>query len=110
MTGLNMNRTTRDLLGRLLSALLLASGTAQAQALHSPAAAAEAFRKGRDAVRHGDYAAAYKLFENSFDLDPTPGTMLNIADCEEHLGLLAEATNHFKVAAASSGRTTNACP
>ena len=100
MTGLTMNRTTRYILGLLLSAFLLA-GAAQAQALHSPTAAADAFRKGRDAVRHGDYAAAYKLFENSFDLDPTPGTMLNIADCEEHLGLLAEATNHFKVAAAS---------
>jgi len=96
-----MNRTTRCIFGLLFLAFFSAQRSAHAQALHSPAAAADAFRKGREAVRRGDYTAAYALFQNSFNLDPTPGTMLNIADCEEHLGLIAQAANDFKVAISS---------
>ena len=96
-----MNKMIRCCLCLLLTAFLSLHGAARAQALHNPAAATEAFRKGRDAVRRGDYAAAYRLFQNSFELDPTPGTMLNIAECEDHLGLLVQAADHFKAASAS---------
>ncbi|MFO0567610.1 MAG: hypothetical protein U0263_18270 [Polyangiaceae bacterium] len=51
------------------------------------ATAAEAlFNAGRDAVKAGDYPTACAKFRESNRLDPAPGTVLNLADCEEHLG------------------------
>jgi hypothetical protein len=69
-----------------------------AQTLHSTDAAEEAFRQGREAVKRGDYQAAYTSFSRSYEFDPTPGTMMNLADCEEHLGKLSKAFEHFAVA------------
>src|SRR5580704_2241192 len=31
--------------------------------------------------------------------DPAPGTLLNLADCEDHLGLVASAYEHYRTAA-----------
>jgi len=65
---------------------------ARAQTAPDDAVAAEAlFTAGRADVEHGDYAAACPKFAESQRLDPAPGTMINLADCEEHLGHLARA-------------------
>jgi hypothetical protein len=59
-------------------------------------ATAEAlFRAGRDAARRGDHATACEKFRESNRLDPAVGTLLNIAICEEELGQLASAWQHY---------------
>jgi hypothetical protein len=70
-------------------AALLAGAAAFTCASHARAsgddrAAAEAlFTKGRDAAKRGDLDAACAAFEESVRLDPAPGTMFNLGDCEE---------------------------
>ena len=56
-----------------------------------PAAAEALFEAGRQAATRGDWATACPKFAESERLDPAPGTLLNLADCEEHLGHLASA-------------------
>ena len=63
-----------------------------------PAVADALFRKGREAAEKGDWATACPKFAESQRLDPAPGTLLNLADCEEHLGQLATSYEHFKTA------------
>ena len=60
-----------------------------------PATAETLFRQGRASVDAGDYARACIAFSESERLDPAPGTLLNLADCEEHIGRLASAWAHF---------------
>jgi hypothetical protein len=82
----------------LVVSLALLAGTAHAE--RRDATAAEAlFRAGRVAAQHGDYAAACPKFEESNRLDPTVGTVFNLADCNEHLGKVASAWQLFKEAA-----------
>jgi hypothetical protein len=64
-----------------------------------PAAAAALFQEGRDAAKRGDYASACPKLADSYRLDPAPGTLLNLADCNEHLGKLASAWQLFQQAA-----------
>lgn len=52
--------------------------------------------EGRDAVKRGDYGRALVLFLKSQELHPAPGTLLNVASCEEHLGMTASAAQHFR--------------
>jgi len=44
------------------------------------------------------YDEACSLFERSQGLDPSPGTLLNLADCQEHRGELLEALSTFEQA------------
>src|ERR1019366_4996520 len=53
------------------------------------------FRQGRASADAGDYPHACVAFTESFRLDPAPGTLLNLADCEQHIGRLASAWVHF---------------
>jgi hypothetical protein len=79
-------------------ALLIPAGTAHADA-HDPAAAEALFTEGRAAMKRGDYASAYAKFAESETLDPTAlGTLLNLAECEEHLGKVASAWQHLRQA------------
>jgi hypothetical protein len=57
--------------------------------------AEKAFRQGRASAEAGDYPRAYTAFTESLRLDSAPGTLLNLADCEEHLGRFASAWVHF---------------
>jgi hypothetical protein len=61
------------------------------------AAAAEVlFHEGRAASDAGDHHKACEKFHESHRLDPAPGTMLNIADCEERIGRLATAWTFYR--------------
>jgi hypothetical protein len=83
-----------------LSAVLLFSPlTARAEAPRGDAVAAEAlFRAGRDLVAAGQYAEGCPKFEKSFALDPSAGTLLNIAKCHEHDGAIATAWEEYSQA------------
>ncbi len=63
-------------------------------------AAAEAlFRSGREAAQRGDWVTACDRFSASIRLDPTPGTVLNLARCREELGQIASAWARYEEAA-----------
>jgi hypothetical protein len=78
----------------LLLALTVTAAPAVAQT-RDPAAAESLFRGAKAAEERGDFKAACGLFAESERLDPAAGTLLNQADCEEHLGALATAWGHF---------------
>src|SRR5215472_352372 len=75
--------------------LFFAFGSVRAQAQE----AETLFEQGRSAVRAGDYELACRDFAASQKLEPAPGTLLNLGDCEERLGRLVSARAHFADAA-----------
>jgi len=84
----------------VVPALLCASPVARAGSAEAEAA----FREGRKAVQAGDWATACARFAESERIEPAPGTLLNLADCEEHTGHLVSAHEHFGVAASGFPR------
>jgi hypothetical protein len=56
------------------------------------------FQQGRKAAERGDYAEACLRFEDSYRLDPGVGTVVNLGDCEEHLGELQRARDYYRTA------------
>jgi len=77
-------------------AIVTNAAAARAEPVKSDPAAAEAlFKAGRDLVKKGDYAAGCPKFEAALALNPSPGTMLNIARCHEHEGRLATAWEDY---------------
>jgi tetratricopeptide repeat protein len=96
------------LLGALLSAALLAQpGVVQAQepaggptAERSVGSNAEradaAFNEGRDLFDQGRFREACEKFEVSLQLDPSPGTLLNLGNCYEPQGDLVRALSTFE--------------
>jgi hypothetical protein len=83
--------------------LLCASPVARAGSADAEAA----FREGRKAVQAGDWPTACAKFAESERLEPAPGTLLNLADCEDHTGKLVSAHEHFGVAASGFPRGDN---
>jgi hypothetical protein len=65
-----------------------------------PAVGEAAFRDGRRLLKAGRLAAACDRFADSMRADPAPGTLANLADCEERLGRVASAWTHWNEAAA----------
>lgn len=84
----------------LLTALTLGAVNAPSAALaQSPDAHARAeqqFRQARKAMDAKDFRQAMTLLHESQELEARPSTLLNIAVCEEELGLLATAMRHFE--------------
>src|ERR1700733_12105503 len=72
-------------------ALVLAASTAIADTR-----AEELFQEGRKAMKTSDWAGALAPLAQSYKLEPAPGTLLNVAECEMHLGQLVPALEHFK--------------
>ena len=75
-----------------------------------PAAAAALFREGRDAMKRGDYVTAYAKLDESYRLDRAVGTLLNLADCSEHIGKVATAWQLFRQAVERLGPDDNRLP
>lgn len=86
------------------AALVLSASSAHAQAAPRDAAAAEAlFRAGRDLIAAGRYEEGCPKFQASFALDPSVGTLLNIAKCHEHDGKLLTAREEYARALVLTG-------
>jgi hypothetical protein len=84
------------MLGALVfTTALTTSLPAWAQAT-DPIAATELFKQGREAMGKGDHATACQKFDDSARLDLKVGTLLNLAECEEHLGKIASARQHLQ--------------
>jgi hypothetical protein len=86
----------------LLAAALLATSQ-RARAADTPAdvkAADVLFQSAKAAMERGDLATACSQFAESQRLDPAPGTLLNLGECEERSGKLATALGHLETARA----------
>lgn len=68
--------------------------TARAQD-KSEAEAQRLFLEGRAAVERGDYAAGCPKFEESLKIVRRAGTLLNLAQCEDHAGRLRPALDYW---------------
>lgn len=53
------------------------------------------FADGRRAADANDWPVACAKFARSYELEPSPGALLNLGDCEEHRDRLATAWRHF---------------
>ena len=71
--------------------------------------AAEAlFEQGRSLVAEGKFAEACPRFADSQRLDPSPGTLLNLASCYEKLGRTATAWATYREAASAANAANRA--
>src|SRR5262245_60649778 len=77
-------------------ALCVCAGAAAQTTPDAKQEAREKFNAGREAINLGDVKGAFKLFGQSLALKRAPGTLLNLADCEQRLGLFASASAHYK--------------
>jgi len=68
----------------------------------SPTEASAIFQQGRDLAKLGRFAEACQLFAKSYELDPAPGTAVNLADCLERQGQLRRAWELFDEVARNS--------
>ncbi len=66
-----------------------------------------AFKEGRAFFDLGRYEQACEKFELSMQLDPSPGTLLNLGNCYEPQGDLLRALESFERAFASAERTND---
>ena len=76
-----------------LAALVLSASAARAE---GDTAAAEAlFQQAKGFAEAQQWAAACPKFEASYKLDKQLGTLMNLADCEEHVTRIATAWAHW---------------
>ncbi|MFT3771205.1 MAG: hypothetical protein QM820_37800 [Minicystis sp.] len=82
----------------MLAALLTLAIPAPALAQQGGAAtgADEQFKQGREAMNQKDYKRALELLRASHAREPGKGKLLNIALCEEQLGMTGSALRHFQ--------------
>ncbi len=91
---------SRSAMWRAASAFFVAAlVSAPAFAQGDPVAAEALFHAAHADMERGEVASACTKFRESQRLDPAVGTVLNIADCSEKLGLLAEAWQRYREAA-----------
>jgi hypothetical protein len=82
----------------LVLAIVVATPSASAQEALDPAAAREHLTQGYKLKQQGQLKEALPHFVESLRLDPKLKTTINLADCEEKLGMLVEAQSHWLMA------------
>lgn len=85
---------------RAICTTVLVIGATTAAHAQPASAADEAFQRGREALKIGQYVEACAAFEESQRLDPQLMTQFNIALCDEQLGKLASALAIYRELAA----------
>lgn len=85
----------RRLFARAGLAALLLSSFVQAQ---EETIADALFREARASMRAGDFASACPKLEESYRIDPSAGTLVNLAVCLEKSGALATAATRYQLA------------
>jgi hypothetical protein len=95
-----LNRDTpRGLVATLaLFAVLGASSAARAASEQDRRAANEQLTQAQDLKRKGQLAEALTQYQESQRLDPKLPTLIELADCEEQLGKLLDAQEHWSLA------------
>jgi hypothetical protein len=73
-----------------LSIAVASSASAQ------PRDAERFFTDGLTAMRSGDYGAACPMLAQSYRLDPLPGALFTLAECEASWGKLSAASAHYR--------------
>ena len=92
-----------------LGLVLLAGSTARAQAAGGDKVAAEAlFEQARTMMAAGKFADACPKFADSQRIDPSAGTLLNLASCYEKLGRTATAWATYREAASAANAANRA--
>ena len=94
----------------LVLAVLAVLAVATSPARADKTEATKLFEQGRALLVAGKVEQACPLFEKSFALERAVGTELNLADCDERLGHLADAWRMFDDAATQSERSGNTVP
>jgi hypothetical protein len=90
----------------IASIALMMSGPARAEVSSADGAVAQAlFDEAKKLMAAGNFADACPKLEESQRLDPTSGTLINLADCYEKHGRLASAWSAFLDAAAAANRS-----
>ena len=68
------------------------------------------FDEGRELFEQGRFKEACDRFQLSMDLDPSPGTLLNLGNCFEPQGDLLRALATFEQALAEAQKATDKRP
>jgi tetratricopeptide (TPR) repeat protein len=82
-----------------LAALTLAGALSASPSVYADERAARAlavFNEGREAMKRGDLDEACPKFAESQQIYPSPGTLFNLAVCEQRKGEEARAWAHFR--------------
>jgi hypothetical protein len=91
------NPTPRSLLAFVTLTGSLAVSLAPRQAAAQQVAAAEAlFERGLAAMQAKDFVTGCPAIEESYRLDPRPGTMFTLAECENQRGRIATAATRYE--------------
>ena len=88
----------RGALAAALGLLVMSASELGLAQQRDPAAAETLFRQGREALQRGDFQTACPKLAESQRLDPAAGTLMNLATCEESIGRLASAWQHWREA------------
>ncbi len=80
--------------GAIVLSASVASGQGKSEAERN-------FGLGRQATALGQYSTACSLFKESYRLESAVGTLINLGDCEEHLGHPSLARDYYEKAFSS---------